>query len=359
MQKKLTERGLRYLEEGQYGKAAEVLALLIKSYPQNAEAHHMLAIIELEKGNNEIALQLAKQAIGLNSTNAVFYTTLANIEMQRRQISEAEQALLNAVKYDDHKLEYKYNLAHFYLSQSKYDLAIDYYYQILRDNPTHFLGMRGITVCYLFANEPAIALEHAQEWVASFNTYYEPHYYQGLCHFALNNIAAALAAYDKALNLAPTNHEIITAIGACYRALGNTAIAETYLHKSLALESKNPHALYNLGCINMDKKDFATARGVLLNAIHLDANYAEPICALGYIELVKGDIDVALDYFAQAQAADPNNPKPKLLMATAMLHKDELAKSWPAISSTANISSLLKNIQTWDDENFRIQNLIG
>ena len=359
MQKKLTEQGLRYLEEGQYSKAAEVLTLLIKSYPKNAEAHHMLAVIELEKGNYEIAMHLVKIALGLNDKNAVFYTTLGNIEMQRKNFLAAEQALLNALKFDDNRIEYKYNIAHFYLTQNKYEQAIDYYYQILRENPSHYLSMRGITVSYLFSNEPGIALEHANTWSKAFATYFEPYYYLGLCHFALNDLAAALSAYDQALSFNTTNHEIITAIGACYRALGNSTIAETYLHKSLSIEANNPHALYNLGCINLDKKDFASARSFLLNAIHLDQNYAEPICALGYIELVNGDVEVALDYFAQAQAADPVNPKPKMLMATAMLHKDELDKNWPQISSTANLSSLLKNIQSWDDDNFRIQNLIG
>lgn len=350
MQKKLTEQGLKYLEAGQFKKAGQILSLLVKSFPDNPDAHHMLGIIELERGNFVLAEQLVQTAVSLSKTNAIFYNTLGNIEVRRRKYKQAEAAFLAAIQYEPEKIEYKYNLAHFYLSQSHYQKAIDFYYDILRYNPTHYLSIRGITVCYLFSSEPEIALEHATEWVNEFTIYDEPYYYLGLCHYAINDISAALQAYDHGLTLNPNNYDILTAIGACYRSMGNFTISETYLLKSLNLESNNPTAMYNLGCVKLDQGKVDNAQKIFLNTTALDKDYAEPICGLGYIELIKGNADLALDFFQKAHDAEPYNPKPALLTATTLLRQQQFAKGWLVYRETFAIPNIFKNISNWNGE---------
>jgi len=350
MQKRLTEQGLKYLEAGQFDKAAQILTLLVKSFPDNADAQHMLGIIELERGNFDVAMGMVKIAVQLAPTNSIFYNTLGNIEVQRKQYAQAESAFLAAVKYDPEKIEYKYNIAHFYLSQNHFQKAIDFYYYILHSNPTHYLSIRGITVCYLFSNEPEIALEHATEWVNEFSIYDEPYYYLGLCHYALNNIAAALEAYDRGISLNPNNYDIITAIGACYRALGNFSIAESYLLKSINLEPNNPTALYNLGLGHLDHGDIETAKKLFLNTIALDSNYAEPICGLGHIELIHGNDDKALEYYAQAQQAEPLNSRPPLLIATTWLRLQHFSVGWAAYRATFETPLMLQEIPSWNGQ---------
>ena len=61
MQKRLTEQGLKYLETGQLDKAAQILTLLVHSFPDNANAQHMLGIIELERGNFDVAKNLVDE----------------------------------------------------------------------------------------------------------------------------------------------------------------------------------------------------------------------------------------------------------------------------------------------------------
>lgn len=350
MQKRLTEQGLRFLEEGQFDKAVQILSLLIKSFPDNADAHHMLGIIELERGDFEAAYILVNTAIDLVQDNPMFRNTLGNIELHRKNYDKAEKAFLSAINLDPQKIEYKYNLAHFYLTQNKYAEAIDYYYYILHTNPTHYLSIRGITVSYLFSEEIEIALEHANEWVREYNNYDEAYYYQGLCLYALNNITGALAAYDKGLELAPTNHDILTAIGACYRALGNFNIAETYLHNSLRLDSNNATAVYHLACIKLDKGELNNAHDLFINAIALDNFYAEPVCGLGSIELIKGNEESALDYFNRASIVEPLNTKSKALMACTLLKIQRFKEGWAIYNKNLTTRAAFKAIPTWKGE---------
>jgi len=350
MQKRLTEQGLKYLEAGQFDKAAQILTLLVNSFPDNADAQHMLGIIELERGRFDQAMQLVKKAVQLAPTNSIFYNTLGNIEVHRKEYLNAEHSFLSAIKFDPEKIEYKYNLAHYYLSQNLFQKAIDFYYYILHSNPTHYLSIRGITVCYLFSNEPEIALEHAGEWVNEFSIYDEPYYYLGLCYYALNNIAAALEAYDRGINLNPNNYDILTAIGACYRALGNFSIAESYLLKSINIESNNPTALYNLACVHLDRGEYDTAKKLFLNTIGLDPNYAEPICGLGQLELIQGNADKGIAYFKQAQQAEPLNSKPGFLIATTWLRLQHFSLGWPAYKATFETPLMLQDIPYWNGQ---------
>jgi tetratricopeptide (TPR) repeat protein len=347
MEKKLAVQSLKYLEAGQFNKAAKILAQLISNYPQNAEAYHMMSLIELERGNYEYASTLIKQAVELSPNNAVFYNTMGNIELHCKKYDSAEQAFILAGKYAPEKIEYKYNLAHFYLGQNQYQKAINLYYYILHINPTHYLSIRGITVCYLFSNEPEIALEHATSWVEEYGIYDEPYYYLGLCYYALNNLPMALAAYDRGLSLNPNNFEILTAIGACYHALGNFRIAESYLLRSLNLDSNNPTATYNLARVNLDQGKLDTAQKLFLNAIGLDHNYAEPICGLGYIELINNNPKGALSFFEQAKLVEPSNPKPKLLAATTLLRMQNFKKGWPAYREVFTTPSIIQDVTLW------------
>lgn len=350
MHKKLTEQGLKYLEAGQFDKAAQILSLLVKSSTDNADAHHMLGIIELERGNFDVAYRFVTTAVNLSKNNSLFYNTMGNIEIRRQQYKQAEQAFLLAIQYNPDKIEYKYNLAHFYLSQDKYQKAIDFYYSILNINPTHYLSIRGIIVCYLFSNEPEIALEHATELVQEFSIYDEPYYYLGLCHYATNNITAALHAYDNGIALNPNNYDILTAISACYRSMANFSIAETYLLKSLNLEPNNPTAMYNLASIKLEQNKLDIAKKMFINTLALDENYAEPICGLGQIESINGNHSKALEYFHKANQIAPLNPKPLMLYATTLLRQQFFSKGWPAYRATFIEPNILRAINAWNGE---------
>lgn len=355
MQKKLTEQGLKYLEAGQFKKAGQILSLLVKSFPDNPDAHHMLGIIELERGNFSMAESLVQTAVSLDPTNPIFYNTLGNIEVRRRKYVQAEAAFFAAIQFAPDKIEYKYNLAHFYLNQNQYQKAIDFYYYILQSNPTHYLSIRGITVCYLFSGEPEIALEHATGWVEEFSIYDEPYYYLGLCNYAIHNISDALKAYDQGLNLNPNNYEILTAIGACYKALGNFSIAETYLLKSLNIESNNAAALNSLGSIKFDEGKLDAAKKFFMNASALDQNYGEPICGLGNIELLEGDVNKALNLFQTAQQKEPFNPRPANLIATTLLKQKKFTEGWLAYRNTFAIPQILTKIPAWNGETLEPQ----
>lgn len=296
MQRKLMEQGLKHLEEGQYEEATQILSVLVQNYPDNADGHHLLGIIALELNNLEEAYMFVHTALSLAPDNSIFYTTMGNIQLHRHYTTEAEQAFEKAVTNDSSKIEYTYNLASFYLSQSDYVRAIENYNRVLRLKPEHYLSTRGITVCYLFAGENDAALEHASKWAHEFNMHHEPFYILGLCQYANNMLPEALKNFDEALDIYPNCHEATTAMAACYSHLGNDNIANSYLQRSLGMETNNPSALFLLACVKHALGQHKSAQDVFLNAIRLDVEF--PIVALQ-------NLDGALLHCKNKQKEDP------------------------------------------------------
>lgn len=348
MQKKLTEQGLKFLESGQFNQAAQILTLIISNYPDNADAHHMLGIIELERSNFDLAYTHVQRALLLCSRNSSFYNTLGNVELHRSNYAAAEQAFLNAVWHDQNKITYKYNLAHYYLTSGQYEQAIYYYYEMLKLEPLHYMGMRGITVGYLYANQPDIALEHALLWSEQFHSNDEPYYYLGLCYYALDNYAKALKTYDKGLSLFENNYEILIGIASCYKVLGNYQIAESYLHRALSIEANNPVALNNLGWLSLEQGEFEIAAQQFNNAINLDDKFADPVCGLGVIQIQQQHLQQGLEYFTKAKKLEPHNPKAGQLAAQALLQNKNFAQGWLAYATVATIPTSFITYKPWN-----------
>lgn len=200
--------------------------------------------------------------------------------LQSGQIEEAELAFQGAVDQNPDQIEPRYNLAHFYFTSAEYEKAIGQYNYILNKHPLHYLSLRGVILSLLLSGDISEALMYTNKWIVEYDDYDEPHYFHGLCLFTKKDYTGALKAYDRALEILPTNYDVVTAVGTCYKEMGNLSIAERYLLKSLNIESHNPTALFHLGEVYWKKGLADDARELFTKAINLDDDYPEPREAL-------------------------------------------------------------------------------
>ena len=66
------ELALTHYRNGAYSKAEEYCRKVLSSSPRHADASHLLALIALAVGNNDVALQLAGQAASKKPQNPIF-----------------------------------------------------------------------------------------------------------------------------------------------------------------------------------------------------------------------------------------------------------------------------------------------
>jgi tetratricopeptide (TPR) repeat protein len=80
--------------------AEPVYRELIKAEPENAELHHLLGVVNFQKGDPDQAIDWVEKAIALDGREAKYANTLGGILLAMGRFTEAETALRNAIGMD-------------------------------------------------------------------------------------------------------------------------------------------------------------------------------------------------------------------------------------------------------------------
>jgi len=92
----------------------------------------------------------------------------------------------------------------------------------------------------------------------------------GISLYERGEYAAAVETINKALNLNPTNAELLNNLAICHLELGNLDKATQTIHRALNLDPKNPFALNTLGEIYMAQQDYINANRSFSSAMQLE-----------------------------------------------------------------------------------------
>jgi tetratricopeptide (TPR) repeat protein len=363
MQKKLIDKGLKFLEAGKLSEARIVLSTLVSRYPHNAEGFHLLAITAMQDGNLDEAQYLVMNSIEKSPNVSYYYNTLAGIELKRDNLELAEQAFLDAIRLEPEQLEYRYNIATFYNSSNRANLAIEQYQHILTlpTNKDNYNAHKGLTLTYFFENQLEEAVVAAKDWYNSHQNSDEPLYYHGLCLHGLNKVKAALTIYDQALKINPYNDQVLTAVAVAFKDLNNLALAEINLNRALLIDDDNPNSLYQLGLIEYIKGNVNEAKNLFNHAINIDDQFAEPIYGLGLIESFEHNHERALHYYTIAHQLDQHLFEAQKAIATTLLKVANFQEGWEYYNLTLEHEIQRENLKEtcpevfelaeWDNDN--------
>jgi tetratricopeptide (TPR) repeat protein len=110
----------------------------------------------------------------------------------------------------------------------------------------------------------------------------------GYLHLQQGNKDEAIAAYETAAQLNPTDSESLNDLGMAYLETGKLADAERVFKWSLATDDKYALAYNGLGLVSIKKQDQAAARGYFEKAVQLDPDLLEAQLNLGRIYKIMG-----------------------------------------------------------------------
>mgnify|MGYP001610403503 CR=1 FL=1 len=132
--------GINFQRNGNLSKASEVYREILKCFPEQSDAHHLLGLICSQLGDWDEAIKEIKKAIELNP-NAIFYGNLGMVYQGLNNFFEAfinfEKALeLNPV-YDGAYLAH-YNLGIYYTEKKNFERAIFHYDKCLELNNSFY-----------------------------------------------------------------------------------------------------------------------------------------------------------------------------------------------------------------------------
>jgi tetratricopeptide (TPR) repeat protein len=98
----------------------------------------------------------------------------------------------------------------------------------------------------------------------------------------------AIASYEKAAQLNPSDTESLNDLATAYLQTGRIADAERVFKWSLSIDDKTPLAYNGLGLVSIQKRDMGEARGYFEKAVQIDPDLLEAQLNLGRIYKIIG-----------------------------------------------------------------------
>ncbi len=95
---------------GRFDEAEQAYAQLLQRVPQQADALHLLGVLQAQRGRLERAAELIAAAIGAQPHEAMFHNNYGNICLERGQLDAAEASYLRAIELDPARLDALNNL---------------------------------------------------------------------------------------------------------------------------------------------------------------------------------------------------------------------------------------------------------
>jgi len=306
-QKQLIEEAIQYHQVGQLDQADAICRNILESYPQNADAIHLMGVSAQIRGSYEKAIELIRQAIAMKPASPIYLNNLGNTYMKGGRYQEAIDAFSEALVHG-HKLPAIWlNLGNAHRYQRQFAEAIrcftKYLHFVPQDLKVQFiLGKTYREVGDLAAAEDCLMkiLDRQPSSVASLEELVK-------VLKADDRLDEVIGHFTHALDLEPRNAELWVRLGAVQKELRMFAPAEGSLKRALEIDGESVPALNELGVLLARKDRFKEARSCFEQGLVISPENSAINANLGNLLRHMGQIDAARKCLNHALDLDPGN----------------------------------------------------
>lgn len=285
-------QGLGYHQQGQPNLAKHVYESILKEYPNQADACHLLGILEHQYYNNHHkALELLNIAVEKQPLNHLCYLNRSNILGHFGRLDEALLDLSKAIKY----------------------------------NPKFAEAYNNRGTIYKRLNKKEEAEKDFKKAVQFKSDYDEAFCNLGLVTAELGNITAAKKYLDEAIRLNPNKALSYYNRGRFLFELKEFDNSINDYNKAIELNPNYAQAYNNKGTVYQDQGDFETAYNCYNEAIRSDPNYVSAYFNRGTVAGALGNMSLALENYDIALKLNPDQAEQDIIETT--LREIEFNKS--------------------------------
>ncbi|MFH2059542.1 MAG: tetratricopeptide repeat protein [Pseudomonadota bacterium] len=255
-----------------------------------------------DKGEYQKAVIQIKNAIGIKNDSQKAYDLLSKTYLKLGNGQEAFKAFLKLEQIDSEKLEYKIQLASFYLlgkNKSEAKKRVD---QVLLKDPEHIQA--------LFLSAGIMSLDRIDPDKQELDKQVPDG--QDLDEQDLNNITNV---YQKILTIDPKQAKAHMALAQIYGSLKQFEKTQFHLKKTVDIDPANPQYVTALYRFYLISGQFENAKTVIEDLIKNRPNEAQPLILLSNFYLGQRDIKNAETTLLKAIDVDPKNINPYMLLA--------------------------------------------
>lgn len=195
------QAAIQFLQKGQLDQAQDYCLKILQSASDQAEAWHLLGIVEYQLGHFQQAVEAYQQVIDIQPDSSDAYSNLAMALQIQNRLHEAIEAYRQAISLNPNAVEALFDLAVCLQTQNSFEEAIEAYRSVLALNPSDAPTHNNLGVCLQSLNrleeargafEQAIVLK--PDYAKAYNNY-------GVLLQAQNKMDEAISAYGQAIAL--------------------------------------------------------------------------------------------------------------------------------------------------------------
>jgi tetratricopeptide (TPR) repeat protein len=256
--------------------------------PENADANHLLGLIALQEGDNEIAAQCITKALQINPHQPSFVNSLGMVYKAQGKLDDAELTFKRALNLKPDFAKAINNLGNLLKAKGKLTDAEKSYRQAIRIKPD----------------------------------FVEAHYNLGTVLLDQEKLDAAALSYNRALELKPDFAEALNNLGIIFYKQGNSSRSEEVFKRSLSIKPDFAQAHNNFGTTLERLGKLDEAGKAYKQALSIKPDFAEAYKNLGFILQVKGEFKEAEKCYRTAMEIKPDYAK--VYLQLALLFNQEL-----------------------------------
>ena len=315
---------IRHYQQGNLQAAGQLAEQMLRNNPDDAQLAEISAVIALQTGRPELAIDRFKQQIALQPENALAHSNLC---MALHSMGRDEEAYLQgqqAIRLDPQLADAWNNLGNIYKSGNHLQGALEHYEKALQfDDTDPELHVNAGTVSQLLGDLDTAehryrnALKISPEFASAHNNL-------GAVLQRQERIEEAEAEFRTAIKLQPDNPEFLTNLGSLLIDHGDTDTARDYLEKAIRIDPDYAGAYVSLGNLYERLDDDDNTRKYYEKALLLDPDNSIVHCNMAYRLLELGEHKQAVDHFVRALKSNPNSAMGLAGLGKAMLSQDKI-----------------------------------
>ncbi len=299
--------GFHYLDQGEFGKAAEEFNRILKLDPQNAHARHGLGLCYQREGKFNEAAQEFRRGLEKASENEHIHTSLGFCYKELGQIDKAMDEFKRALALNPKNQNGNVGLGFCYLAQKKLDDAKAEFHAALALCPQSEFAHQGLGLCYQREGKFNEAAEEFRRGLEISPENEHIHHSLGFCYKDLEQLDKAIGEFQKALNLNPKNQIGYVGLGFCYLEQKEFDEAIVEFNAAVTLCPQNESAHQGLGSCYQHKGQFGKAADEFKRALALNPDNYQAHEGLAYSYERHEQFEAAAEEFNWLLKVQPNN----------------------------------------------------
>lgn len=291
----LLENAARLHQAGRLEDAAPLYQKVLETNPNNADALHLLGMIDLQQGRAAKALKLISRAIALNGREASYHFHLGLAAQNLGEIEAAVSSYRTALTLDPTNPDIYNNIGNALAAQKNLDEAADALHKALALQPSNAIILNNLGNVQF---EMGLLDQAEASFQKALNL--QPQFSGALVNLGnLNrekdNLRKAEGFYRRAIASAPNETAAHCGLGATLWQLGRHLDAKKSYRIALSINPGHKETLINLSICCWEEGGLDDAEYLLINALKMLPRDTDIINNLTALRLAKDDITGAME----------------------------------------------------------------